>query len=348
MISGGGSAQVDPPGGNAIMPPGKGATHWQDKIWFPTSPLKAIRAKVPKAKVEFNAGTDPASAAELAKSADVAIVFVYQWESEDMDLKTLGLSDNQDELVNQVAGANPHTVVVVESGSPVLMPWADKVQGILEAWYGGSRGAEAVASLLFGDVNPSGKLPITFPKSDADLPHPQLVMPPPESNPPAIKGYGPEWQKRTRGLPAFQVHYDEGVKVGYKWYDAENKQVQFPFGYGLSYTTYQYSNLRVEPGPSTKLTFTVANTGSRPGAEIAEVYAALPASANEPPKRLVGFSKVQLNPGESKEVTVEVEPKLLSIWNVQQHGWQLLPGEYSFMVGGSSQSLPLKQAVQLK
>jgi len=143
------------------------------------------------------------------------------------------------------------------------------------------------------------------------------------------------------------VTYDEGVKVGYKWYDAENKPVLFPFGFGLSYTTYSYSNLQVTPGKNPRVTFTVTNTGNRAGAEIAEVYASLPASASEPPKRLVGWSKVQLKAGETKEVAVDVDQKYLSIFNVEQNGWQLVPGEYSFMVGGSSESLPLKQSVNL-
>jgi len=137
------------------------------------------------------------------------------------------------------------------------------------------------------------------------------------------------------------------VKVGYKWYDAEKKAVLFPFGFGLSYTTYAYSNLKVAPGKNPKLTFTVKNTGKRAGAEIAEVYASLPAGTSEPPKRLVGFSKVPLKAGESKEVTIDINPKYLSIFNVEQNGWQLVPGEYSFMVGGSSQSLPLKHSVTL-
>src|SRR6266852_1550666 len=178
MISGGGSAQVDPPGGNAIMPPGKGKPAWQAHIWFPTSPLKAIRAKAPHANVQFDPGTDAASAAALAKTADVAIVFAYQWESEGMDLDSLSLPDRQDDLIAKVAAANPNTIVVLETGSPVTMPWADQVSGILEVWYAGSRGADAVARVLFGEVNPSAKLPITFPKSEADLPHPILVKPP--------------------------------------------------------------------------------------------------------------------------------------------------------------------------
>jgi beta-glucosidase len=342
MISGGGSAQVDPPGGNAIMPPGKGQTHWQDHIWFPTSPLRAIRAKAPSANVQFDSGTDPASAAALAKSADVAVVFAYEWESEGMDLDNLTLPENQDALIAQVAAANPRTVVVLETGTAVTMPWADQVGGILEAWYAGSRGADAVANILFGDVNPSAKLPMTFPRSVADLPHPEVVKPPREST-------GGDWKRIAAGLPAFQVTYDEGVKVGYKWYDAQNKPVLFPFGYGLSYTSYSYSNLAVARGKDgVQVTFTVTNTGVRPGAEIAEVYASLPAAAGEPPKRLVGWSKIPLNGGESKAASVTVDPKYLSIFNVDTNAWQLLPGDYTLLVGGSSQSLPLKNSINLQ
>ena len=345
MISGGGSAQVDPPVGNAILPPGKGQTRWLEPIWFPTSPLKSIRAKAPSAKVQFDSGADPSSAAALAKNSDIAVVFVYQWESEDMDLPSLALPDNQDALIEKVAEANPHTVVVVESGGPVTMPWSDKVSAILEAWYAGSSGSDAVANVLFGDVNPSAKLPLTFPRSVADLPHPTIVKPPTESRPNFMQ---PEpWKQIAAGLPPFQVTYDEGVKVGYKWYDSEKKPVLFPFGYGLSYTSYAYSNLKVMPGKTPKVTFTVKNTGKRDGAEIAEVYASLPATASEPPKRLVGFSKVALKAGESKEVSIDVNPKYLSIFDVEQNGWQLLPGEYGFMVGGSSQNLPLKTTVKL-
>ena len=346
MISGGGSAQVDPPGGNAIMPPGKGKTAWLEPIWFPTSPLKAIRAAAPHANVQYDPGTDPASAAALAKTADVAIVFAYQWESEGMDLDSLSLPEHQDDLILNVAAANPHTIVVLETGSPVTMPWAEQVSGILEAWYGGSRGAEAIVRVIFGDVNPSGKLPITFPKSDADLPHPNIVKPPVAST--TRDGDPDAWKTIAAGLPAFQITYDEGLKVGYKWYDAEHKQVLFPFGYGLSYTTYKYSGLKVTPGRNVHLSFTVKNAGNRAGSEIAEVYAVLPEGAGEPPKRLVGWSKVKLDAGESKEVAVEVDPEYLSIFNVERDAWQLLPGGYTFLVGGSSQSLPLQASVNLK
>jgi beta-glucosidase len=345
MISGGGSAQVDPPGGNAIMPPGQGRTTWQAHIWFPTSPLKAIRAQAPHADVQYDPGTDSAAAAAMAKKADVAIVFAYQWESEGMDLDNLSLPENQDDLIAKVAAANPHTVVVLETGTAVTMPWADQVSGILEAWYGGSRGAEAVARVLFGEVNPSAKLPMTFPRSEADLPHLSIVKPPLEST---TNGEPDAWKKIAAGLPAFQIAYDEGLKVGYKWYDAEHKQVLFPFGYGLSYTNYGYSDLKVAPGKTVRVSFKVTNTGNRDGAEVTEVYAALPESAGEPPKRLVGWSKVKLKAGESKDVAIDIDPEYLSIFNVEKDAWQLVPGAYTLMVGGSSQNLPLKDTVNLK
>ena len=345
MISGGGSAQVDPPGGNAIMPPGQGATQWGKPVWFPTSPLRAVRAKAPQANVQFNSGADPGSAAALAKSVEVALVFAYRWETEDRDLPNLSLPDQQDELIAKVAEANPHTVVVIESGTAVTMPWEGKVSAILDAWYAGSSGADAVANILFGDVNPTGKLPMTFPRSVADLPHPKLITPPPQSMP---KGGPDQWKQIAAGLAPFQVYYNEGVKVGYKWYDAENKPVLFPFGYGLSYTTYSYSRLRLTPGANPSVTFTVTNTGHRDGAETPELYASLPAAAGEPPKRLVGWSKVRLNAGESKEVTINVERKFLSIFNVKKNGWELMPGDYTFMVGGSSQDLPLKETIGLR
>ena len=263
-----------------------------------------------------------------------------------MDLDSLSLPEHQDDLILNVAAANPHTIVVLETGSPVTMPWAEQVSGILEAWYGGSRGAEAIVRVIFGDVNPSGKLPITFPKSDADLPHPNIVKPPVAST--TRDGDPDAWKTIAAGLPAFQITYDEGLKVGYKWYDAEHKQVLFPFGYGLSYTTYKYSGLKVTPGRNVHLSFTVKNAGNRAGSEIAEVYAVLPEGAGEPPKRLVGWSKVKLDAGESKEVAVEVDPEYLSIFNVERDAWQLLPGGYTFLVGGSSQSLPLQASVNLK
>ncbi len=212
----------------------------------------------------------------------------------------------------------------------------------MEAWYAGSKGADAVANVVFGTVNPSAKLPLTFPRSVADLPHPDLMKPPPGHNAGAGAVLKPEDAK-----PTFSVHYDEGLKVGYKWYDAENKPVLFPFGYGLSYTTYQYSGLMVTAGKEPTVRFTVKNAGARAGAEVAEVYVALPASANEPPKRLAGWSKVLLNPGESREVSLTINPRELSIYDESTDAWKQLPGRYTFMVGGSSKDLPLHQEINL-
>jgi len=346
MISGGGSAQVDPPVGNAILPPGKGQTRWLEPMWFPTAPLKKIRAKAPQANVQYDSGSDPEKAAALAKQSDVAIVFAYCWESEGMDLETLTLPEHQDELIAKVAAANPHTIVVLETGGPATMPWVQQVSGILEVWYAGSRGADAVANVLFGEVNPSAKLPITFPLKDSDVPHPNLVKPPETST---TKDGDPDaWKTIAAGLRAFQISYDEGLKVGYKWYDAEKKPVLFPFGFGLSYTTFAYSDLKVQTGRPARVTFTVKNAGGRDGAEVAQVYVSFPVNAGEPPKRLAGWSKVKLGAGESREVSVEVPPQYLSIFDEQTNDWQLVPGEYTFMVGGSSQDLPLHQSTTLQ
>jgi beta-glucosidase len=334
MMSGGGSAQVDAPG--------RPSAGWQAQVWFPPSPIKVLQAKFPGAKVQFDSGADPASAAALAKNSDVAIVFAYQWESEGMDLPDLSLPVKQDEIIEAVAAANPKTIVVLETGTAVTMPWIDKVGAVLEAWYAGSRGAEAVVNILSGDVNPSAKLPMTFPKSEADLPHPQLTQPGPGQTGEAAV------MKTGEPKPTFTMHYDEGLKVGYKWYDAEKKPVLFPFGHGLSYTTFAYSGLKVTPGKETAVSFTVKNTGKRDGAEIAQVYAALPASADEPPKRLVGWSKVWLKAGESKDVSVSVDAKYLSIYDESAGGWKLVPGGYTFMVGGSSQELPLSAKIDLR
>jgi len=333
MISGGGSAQVDPPG--------QPSAGWQAHVWFPTSPLKNVMAKAPGARVEFASGADLAAAAALAKSSDVAIVFVQQWTSEGMDLPSLSLPDNQDALIEAVAAANPKTVVVLESGTAVTMPWLDKVGAVAEAWYSGSRGATAVANVLFGDVNPSGKLPMTFPRSEADLPHTTVVKPPP-----GAQGASPVMHD-GEAKAKFSVTYSEGLKVGYKWYDAEKKPVLFPFGFGLSYTTFKYSALEVTSGPSPQITFQVTNSGGRAGVEIAEVYAALPASAEEPPKRLVGWKRLELAPGESKTVSIAIDPKYLSIWDVTGDKWQLVPGSYTFMVGGSSQDLTMSKKITL-
>ena len=325
VLSGGGSAQVDPPGGGPSRFGGPA-------VWFPSSPLKAIRAQAPKAKVEFNDGADPAAAAVLAKASEVAIVFVNEPTSEGRDLRELTLSNNQDALVKAVAAANPRTIVVLETGGPAAMPWIASVGAAIEIWYPGVKGPDALANMLFGIVNPSGKLPASFAKSEADLPHPQIfgMTPPPE--PGAGRGPG------RGGFTPFDIDYTEGLKVGYKWFEAEDKQPLFPFGFGLSYTTFSYSNLKAGID---SVTFTVRNTGKRPGAEIAQVYAGLPAAAKEPPKRLVAWEKIELAPGEAKTVTLKLDPKFLSVFDEQKDDWQLLSGEYRIFVGGSSANTPL-------
>jgi len=348
MLSGGGSAQVDPPGGNAIMPPGKGATVWQKPVWFPTSPLKALQTKLPNAKIDFDPGTDPKSAAKLAKSADVVIVFAYQWLAEDMDLPSLSLPDNQDTLIDQVAAANPHTIVVLETGTAVTMPWIDKVAGVVEAWYAGSSGHKALANVLVGDVNPSGKLPLSFPKSEADLPHPDAPKIPSESQ--VRAGDVADNGAPTADASAhagYAVHYDEGPEVGYKWYEAQNKKPLFAFGFGLSYTTYAYSGLSVDSTAKTAR-FTVKNTGKRAGTEIAEVYARLPKGTDEPYKRLVGWKRVTLAPGESKSITIAIDDRVLQIFDEEKNTWNMTKGAYQVIVGGSSDDTPLLASLEVR
>jgi beta-glucosidase len=334
MLSGGGSAQVDPPGGNAIMPPGKGATVWQEHIWFPTSPLKALRAKLPNTKIDSDPGTDLQSAATLAKNSDLAIVFAYQWEAEDMDLPSLALSGNQNALIEQVAAANPHTIVVLETGTAVTMPWIDKVAGVVEAWYAGSSGHKALADVLVAEVNPSGKLPITFPRSDADLPRPTIPSPPAQDR-------GHAAGNSATHSSSYAVDYNEGAEVGYKWFEALHKQPLFPFGFGLSYTTYEYSGLSIDSAAITAR-FTVTNTGRRAGSEIAEVYVRLPQGTDESSyTRLVGWKRITLQPGESQTVTVPIDSRVLKTFDAVNNNWSFAPGDYEVFVGGSSENTPL-------
>ena len=333
VLSGGGSAQVDAPGGNAIDPK-PGVSDWDKPVYVPSAPLNFIRKKVPGAKVQFNPGTDPAVAAAFAKSYDLAIVFVNQYMCEDRDFQTLSLPDNQDALVAAVAAANPHTIVVLETGSTVSMPWLSNVKAVLAAWYPGIGGGQAIANILFGEVNPSGKLPITFAKNEADLPHPQIAGMDLKLKAQAAKL--PGWTP----LPPFDANYTEGAKVGYKWFEAEKKQPLLPFGFGLSYTTYQYSELKVDD-KRCQVTFTVKNTGTRAGTEIAEVYAQLPSAAGESYKRLVAWDRVQLAPGESKSVTLPLTSLYLSIFDEKKNAFTQLPGDYKILVGPSSSDTPL-------
>jgi beta-glucosidase len=249
-------------------------------------------------------------------------------------LESLSLPDNQDALVRAVAAANPRTIVVIESGTTITMPWLADVKGVLATWYPGIGGAQAISNILFGDVNPSGKLPLTFAKTDGDLPHPQVSGMALELK--ARAENRPDWV----GLPPFDLNYSEGAKVGYKWFDAEKKEPLFPFGFGLSYTTFSFSDLKVDD-KQRQVSFTVKNTGSRAGAEIAQVYAQLPSAGGEPYKRLVAWQRVPLAPGESKSVTLPLNPTFLSIFDEKQNAWTLLPGDYKLHVGASSRATPL-------
>ena len=322
-ISGGGSAQVDAPGD-------PDAGKWQHKVWFPNSPLEAMKAKAPGATFTFSSGDDIAAAVAAAKAAEVAVVFGWQWESEGSDLPNLSLPEGQDKLIAAVVAANPRTVVVLETGTAVTMPWLEQTGAVVEAWYGGSKGGDAIANVLFGDVNPSGKLPMTFPKSEADLPRTTVAQQP--------AGVVP-------GKLAFVVDYTEGAKVGYKWYEAEKKPVLFPFGFGLSYTRFKYSGLTVSPD-GTQVSFTLTNTGQRKGAEVAEVYATIPDSAGEPWKRLVGWQKVELAAGESKLLTVPMEGLTMSVWDEAAKKFERPTGVYKVMVGGSSAETVLEGTFQ--
>jgi beta-glucosidase len=340
VLSGEGSAQVSPVGGNAVpvatYPTGGPLAV---PVYDPSSPLQAIREKTPNTLVDYEPGGDIQTASHLAAISDVAIVFAHQRAAEGRDLPNLSLPDRQDELIREVAKANPHTIVVLETGGPVLMPWLDKVAAVVEAWYPGSGGGEAIARVLFGNVNPSGKLPVTFPRSENDLPRPAIP------HPPMVGG-----SALTGPAGLFDVEYTEGNEVGYKWFDAENKPVLFPFGFGLSYTTFSYSDLTAKAGSGGEVTvnFKIRNRGRLSGAEVAEVYASLPKNAHEPPLRLVGWSRAELGPGETKDLRVTIKPKYLSVFDVQSESWKLLPGIYVLHIGGSSRDLPLATNVVLR
>jgi beta-glucosidase len=338
VLSGGGSAQVDSPGGNAIDP-SEGASPWGKPIYFPSAPLEFIRDKAPQAKVEFNSGDDPAAAAALAAKSGTVILFLHQWQSEGEDSPTLSLPDHQDALVEAVAAANPHTIVVLENGGPVSMPWAPRVAAIVESWYPGIGGGQAIANILFGDVNPSGKLPATFAARDADLPYPHVPGLTEKTKNNGMNASTDVVAEQEQN-PTVDYNTPQGVKVGYKWFQVERKTPLFAFGHGLSYTTYAYSGLTVDPSTATA-SFTLKNTGGRAGDEVAQLYATLPSAAGEPFRRLVGWQRVTLAPGESKTVHIHADPALLSIFDVASDSWKRLPGTYLFEAGAASDDLPL-------
>jgi beta-glucosidase len=291
---------------------------------YTVAPVAGIQARVgPGVTVNLATGSNLSQAVSVAQSADVAIVMVGDDEAEGTD-HPISLSGNQDQLVQQVAAANPRTIVVMKSGSAILMPWAGAVRAILEAWYPGEEDGNAVAAVLFGDVNPSGKLPLTFPVNVSDLP----------ANTPA----------QYPGVNNI-ANYSEGVFVGYRYFDASNIQPLFPFGFGLSYTSFSYANLAAaKSGALVTVDFDVTNTGTRAGAEVAQIYIGMPGSTAvpQPPRQLKGFQKLQLQPGQTGRVHLTLDQRAFSYWDVSTHSWLSPPGTYQIYAGSSSRDIRLQ------
>jgi beta-glucosidase len=330
VLSGGGSSQVTPSNGAPIVVPvgGRGVMmKWRNEFFFPSSPMQAIENAAPKVEVVYDAGNFPADAAALARSADVAVVFATRHEIEGYDIPTLALPNGQDALIEAVAAANPHTVVVLETGNPVTMPWLSKVAAVLAAWYPGQEGGQAIGDLLFGVVNPSGRLPITFPVNEAQSPRPELPN----------LGVEPGVDVR--------VDYAEGADVGYRWYHRHGSKPLFAFGYGLSYSHFEYSDLHVVSTNPLKIGATIANTSQREGADVPQLY--LTSIAGAPETRLLGFARVDLKPGEGRHIEFEVDRRLLAHYSESNSQWRLSGGAYTFALSRSSEDPVLQGSVKL-
>jgi beta-glucosidase len=328
VLAGGGSSLVYPAGGNAV--PGIAPTSWPGPVmYYPSPPLRAIAGLAPRAKVQFAGGEDRAAAARLAAQSDVAIVFVTLWDGESFD-GSLTLPGEQDALVSAVARANPRTIVVLETGGAVFMPWINEVRGVVQAWYPGTSGGDAIANLLFGRVNPSGRLPISFPKDESQLARPALTA------------------KDAAGKKTDKVSYAEGAAVGYKWYEARKLTPLFPFGFGLSYTTFEHRDLaaRLE-GQELVVKFRVRNVGQRAGKDVPQIYVSPVAGGWEAPKRLAGWRKVDLAPGASTDVELRVDPRLLALYSEKGGGWRIAPGAYKVLLGSSASKIELETSVRL-
>jgi beta-glucosidase len=301
------------------------------EVYQGRTPLEAIRARATTAEVTYRTGRYVSEAVEAAKKADVAIVFATQWTTEGFDVPDLSLPNGQDALIEAVAKANPHTVVVLETGSAVSMPWLNKAAAVIEAWYPGAQGGDVVASVLFGVTNPSGRLPITFPADIEQLPRPKLdgsdTL---EPNPHVSKTDHP-----------LVIDYNvEGSDVGYRWYARNRLEPLFPFGFGLSYTNFVHSAPRFT---ATGASITVTNVGSRAGADVAQLYLTQrPAGAT---RRLVGFAKVALQPGESRTVTVPIDHRIVADWT--DKGWHIVGGSYRFAFGRNASDLDDEGSVQM-
>lgn len=268
--------------------------------------------------VRLPAGTIEEAVA-VARESDVALVFVGSSntsESETSDRSSLDLFGDQNALVEAIAAANPRTIVVLNNGGPLLMPWAGKVPAIVEAWFLGGETGHAIADVLLGRVNPSGKLPITFPRRNED--NPTYAFYPGGLNEP----------------------YGEGIFVGYRWYDQKGIEPLFPFGHGLSYTSFAFDGLRIaRAGERWKVSVVIRNIGDRPGAEVAQLYLALPRQTGAPPRQLKRFAKVMLRPGESRTVDFDLSVSDLSYWDETRSGWVMVDGEYAVSIGSSSRAI---------
>lgn len=294
------------------------------KPLYTVSPVEGIQNRVgPNVHVAFCDGENLATAASMAASADVVLLMVGDKDGEGHDRPNLTLPRNQDGLVKAVAAANVKTVVVLTTGGPVLMPWIDNVPAVVEAWYPGEEDGNVVADILFGDVNPSGKLAMTFPKAEKDTP-----------------AHTPEQWPGVKGVAT----YSEKLEVGYRWYDAEGVEPLFPFGFGLSYTTFEVKNLSVS---GKTVSVDISNTGKRDGADVVQVYVADPEAAGEPPKQLRAFKKVMLKAGETQHVEMTLDARAFSVWDESINGWKVVSGKYQIMAGDSSRDLPLKSQLSI-
>lgn len=320
VLSGGGSSQVIADVDEITIPRGGDGVFaaFNKTHYHPSSPLKALRAALPDATIAFDAGDYPEEVARKAKSYDLVIIVATQWMGEGSDAPSLNLPNGQNELISQAASANPNTIVVLETGGAVNMPWLDKVPAVIEAWYPGQKGGEAISDVLTGATNPSGHLPVTFPVSIDQYPRAGAL--------PGIDV--PDGQ-------IFDVHYDEGADIGYRRFAKLGMKPLFPFGYGLSYTTFSYSDLKVTGGDTLSFSFKVTNTGKMAGKTAPQVY--LTATPSEATKRLLGFAKVDLAPGESKTVTLSADPRLLGHFSVADHKWILEDGDYTVTLADDAQ-----------
>jgi len=333
VLSGGGSSQVRPVGGPAleIVPPGAAAA-FARVTYFPSSPLKALEDRYPTGKFTFDSGEDAATAIAAAKSSDVVIVFATQWETESEDVSNIHLPANQDALIAALAKANKRVVVVLETGGPVAMPWRDDVAGIVEAWYPGSNGGQAITRVLAGDIDAQGRLPVTFVDDVNQLPRPAIPGLVEKTNSKGVVTYGLDYS-----LKSFDVDYTiEGSNVGYRWFEHQGLKPLYPFGYGLSYGQTAYSNLKADARADLVATFCVKNTGTRPVVDTPQLYAEVAGRDGKTIRRLVGWSRVSLAVGQDQNITIKIDPRALANFDVVAQKWHVDAGKYKLILGKSS------------